>query len=150
MKVVKRNGNMIPSIPTFFDDFLAREIADWNRYNVPGQSPTVPAVNIKETKESFEVEMAAPGMSKKDFTVELEGNQLTITAEKNEHQEETDGDRFSRREFSYQSFQRSFTLSKDVVDGEKIKAKYEDGILRLMIPKKEEAKHQQHKLIQIA
>ncbi|HLY70928.1 MAG TPA: Hsp20/alpha crystallin family protein [Puia sp.] len=150
MTLVKRNGNLIPSVPTFFDDFLNRDIAEWNRFNFSGSGATMPAVNIKENKDAFEVEMAAPGMTKKDFTIELEGNQLTITAEKNTHSEEKDGDRFTRREFSYQSFERSFNLAKEVVDGDHIKAKYEDGILKLVIPKKEEAKQKQHKLIQVS
>ncbi len=150
MTLIKRNGNIIPSVPTFFDDFLNRDIAEWNRFNFSGSGATLPAVNIKETKDAFEVEMAAPGMTKKDFTVELEGNQLTIAAERNNQSEEKDGDRFTRREFSYQSFERSLSLSKEVVDGEHIKARYEDGILKLHIPKKEEAKQKQHKLIQIS
>jgi HSP20 family protein len=150
MTLTKRNGNLIPSIPTFFDDFLNRDIADWNRLNYSGSGTSLPAVNIKETKDAFEVEMAAPGMTKKDFTIEVDGNQLTISAERNNQSEEKEGERFTRREFSYQSFERSFTLSKEVVDGEKIKARYEDGVLRLVIPKKEEAKQKPHKLIQIS
>src|SRR4029079_15651451 len=106
-------------------------------------------VNIKETNESFEVEMAAPGMTKNDFTVELDSNVLTITSEKKDRFETKEGERYSRREFSYQSFQRSFQLPKEVVDAEKIEAKYEKGVLRLLIPKKEEAKPRPPKMIQI-
>jgi HSP20 family protein len=74
---------------------------------------------------------------------------LTITSEKEIQNEEKDGERYSRREFSYQSFQRSFQLPKEVVDAEKIEAKYENGVLRLLIPKKEEAKPRPPKTIQI-
>ena len=81
--------------------------------------------------------MAAPGMTKNDFRVELDGNTLTISSEKKDEYEEKDGERFTKREFSYQSFQRSFQLPKEVVDEEKIGAKYENGVLHLVIPKKE-------------
>jgi HSP20 family protein len=150
MTLVKRNGNLLPTFPTFFDDFLNRDLADWNRSNFSATGTTIPAVNIRETKDAFEVEMAAPGMTKKDFTVELEDNQLTITAEKKLQAEGKEEDRYTRREFSYHSFERSFTLPKEVVDGDKIKAKYEDGMLQLAIPKKEEAKHKPPKLIHIS
>lgn len=93
--------------------------------------------------------MAAPGMNKEDFKVELDGNVLTITSERKDENETKDGERYSRREFSYQSFQRSFQLPKEVVDAEKIEAKYENGVLRLLVPKKEEAKPKPPKMIQI-
>ena len=110
---------------------------------------TIPAVNIKENAESFQVEMAAPGMTKDDFKIELEGNVLTITSEKNLENEVDEGEKYSRKEFSYQSFQRTFTLSKEVVDDEKIEAKYQNGVLHLTIPKKEEAKKKPPRMIQI-
>jgi HSP20 family protein len=94
--------------------------------------------------------MAAPGMKKNDFRVELDGNTLTITSEKNNETENKEGDRYVRREFSYQSFQRTFQLQKNVVDVDKIEARYENGVLRLLIPKKEEAKQKPPKMIQIA
>ena len=112
--------------------------------------PPLPLVNILEEEKEFVVEMAAPGMKKNDFKIELEGNLLTISSETSNQTEEKEGDRYSRREFSYQSFQRSFTLAKDVLDAEKIKAKYEDGVLRLHIPKKEEVKQKPPRLIQIS
>ena len=105
---------------------------------------------IKETNESYHVEVAAPGMLKSDFKVELEGNLLTISSEKRDEKEEVEGEKYTRREFSYQAFQRSFTLPKEVVDVDKIQAKYEDGMLQLLIPKKEEAKQKAPRLIQIS
>jgi len=150
MTIVKRNGNLMNTFPALFSDFFNRDLFDSNESNFSNTGTTLPAVNIKETKENFEVEMAAPGMTKNDFKVELDGNLLTITSETNNHVEETEGDRYSRKEFSYQSFQRSFTLPKDVVDADKINAKYEDGVLRLLIPKKEEAKQKPPRLIQIS
>ena len=88
-------------------------------------------------------------MTKNDFKVELDSNILTITSEKKDKFETKEGERYSRREFSYQSFQRSFQLPKEVVDAEKIEAKYENGVLRLVIPKKEEAKPKPARMIQI-
>ena len=108
----------------------------------------MPSVNIRETNDNYEVEVAAPGMDKKDFKITLDGNLLTISSFKQQSSEETE-DRYTRREFSYQSFQRSFQLPKDVVDQDKISARYENGLLNLSIPKKEEAK-KAPKLIEIA
>ena len=150
MTIVKRNGNLQNSFPALFNDFFNRDLFDWRESDFSNSGTTIPAVNIKETKEGFEVKMAAPGMKKDDFKIELEGNLLTISSETSNQTEENEGDRYSRREFSYQSFQRSFTLPKEVVDADKINAKYEDGVLRLLIPKKEEAKQKPSKLIQIS
>ena len=146
MSLIKRNQNL-PSFSRFWDDdFFNR---DWGLSNF-SDSGTLPAVNIKETKENFEVEMAAPGMKKEDFKVELDGNMLTISSEKTEqHEENKEDEKFSRREFSYQSFQRSFSLPKDVVDADNIEARYENGVLNLRIPKKEEAKQKPPRKIEI-
>ena len=150
MTILKRNGGLHNSFPALFNDFFNRELFDWGESNFSTTGTTLPAVNIKETNEAFEVEMAAPGMNKNDFKIELEGNLLTISSETNKETEEKEGDRYSRREFSYQSFQRSFTLAKDVLDSDKINAKYEDGVLRLLIPKKEEAKQKPPRLIEVS
>jgi HSP20 family protein len=133
----------------FNDDFLSRDLFNWGLTNNSHTGTTIPAVNIKETANAFEVEMAAPGMTKKDFRIELDNNVLTITSEKNMQNEEKDGEKYSRKEFSYQSFQRTFTLPKEVVDEDKIEAKYENGVLKLVIPKKEEAKQKPARMIQI-
>ena len=150
MSLVKRNGNRLNTLPMLFDDFFNREFFNWNNSNFSNTSTTIPAVNIKETTEHYEVEVAAPGMSKKDFKVELDGNMLTISSERQNRGEENENERYSLREFSYQSFQRTFTLQKDVLDIEKIGAKYENGLLHLVIPKKEEAKQKPPRQIQIA
>ena len=149
MKIVKRNGNLLNQFPTLFDDFLNRDIFNWGLTNFSDTNTTIPAVNIKETPDNYEVEMAAPGMTKKDFKVQLEGNTLTISSEKATEREDKDEVRYTSREFSYQSFSRTFNLQKDVVDTEYIQAKYEDGVLHLLIPKKEQAKQKQPKLIEI-
>jgi HSP20 family protein len=132
-----------------FDDFFSRDLWSYGLANNSTTNTTIPAVNIKETAENFEVSMAAPGMRKEDFRVELEGNQLTISSEFENQQEQKEGERYTRREFSYQSFQRSFTLPRNVVDVEHIEATYNDGVLRLLIPKREEAKQKPPRTIEI-
>ena len=136
MSIIRRS-DMFPSMTSLFDDIFARDLAGFGITNNSSTNTTIPAVNIRETNDNFVVEMAAPGMTKNDFRVELDGNTLTISSEKKDEYEEKDGERFTKREFSYQSFQRSFQLPKEVVDEEKIGAKYENGVLHLVIPKKE-------------
>lgn len=149
MSLIKRNGSNFPFIPAFFDDVFASDLFNWNNNNFSSTSTTVPSVNILETHENFEVELAAPGMKKEDFKVELSGNTLTISSNK-KHEQKEQREGYTRKEFSYQSFQRSFTLPKDVVDEDKIVAQYENGLLHLTIPKKEEAKKKAPRLIEIS
>jgi HSP20 family protein len=132
-----------------FDRFFENDLFDWSNRNYSNTSTTLPSVNIKESNEDFEVEVAAPGFSKNDFKVELNHDLLTISSEKQIENETKEGQQFSLREFSYQSFSRSFTLPNSA-DSEKIRAKYEDGILRIIIPKKEEAKPKPARQIAIA
>lgn len=148
--IVKRtNGSLLPATQrSMFDDFFNRELFNWGNNNFSASRTTLPSVNIKELEKAFEVEVAAPGMKKEDFSITLDGNMLTISSSKEDQQEEKDG-KYTRREFSYQSFQRSFELSKDVVDDENIEARYENGVLRLTIPKKESALAQSPRLIEI-
>ncbi len=136
--LVKRS-DLLPKFPSFFSDFFDKEFADWANSNYSLTNTTIPAVNIKETKDDFLVTMAVPGMSKKDFKIDLTDNVLTISSEKKDEKEEKD-EFYTKKEYSYQSFSRAFTLPKDVVDDDKITAKYENGELLLTIPKKEEAK----------
>jgi HSP20 family protein len=149
MSLTRRN-DLFPRMTSLFDDFFTNEDRNWGVNNYSSTNTTLPAVNIKETGDNFEVEMAAPGMNKNDFRIELDGNQLTISSEKQTRDEEKDGDRYTRREFSYQSFQRVFQLPKDVVDADKIGARYENGVLHLVIPKKEEAKQRPPRMIQVS
>lgn len=144
MTLVKfRNRDLFPSM---FSEFFDRDFFDTS--NMGFNNSTMPAVNIKETKEDFVVEVAAPGMKKDDFKIELDNNLLVISSEKEEHNEEKGEGEFTRREFSYQSFKRTFTLPKTIEDG-KIAAKYNDGVLLITLPKKEEAKEKPKKLIAI-
>jgi HSP20 family protein len=109
---------------------------------------SMPSVNIVEGKDNFRIEVAAPGLEKKDFRINLENNVLTISSEKEVKNEQTD-DKYMRREFSYSSFQRAFALP-NTVDAEKINANYKDGVLSLLIPKKEEAKEKPARTIKIS
>lgn len=98
---------------------------------------SVPAVNIKNNENSFEVEVAAPGLKKEDFNIEVEDNVLKLSVNKSLENEEKE-ENFTRKEFSYFNFQRSFTLPKNVVDAEKVEANYKDGILSIVLPKQEQ------------
>ena len=146
---INRKSNLFPVVNSMFDDFFTRDLWNWGNNSNSATNTTIPAVNIRESNENFVVEMAAPGLTKNDFKVELDGNLLTISSEKEDRHEEKEGEKYSRREFSYQSFQRTFQLQKDVVDAEKIEAKYENGVLHLVIPKKEEAKQKPPRMIEI-
>lgn len=143
--LMKRNG-FVPSTSSFFDDSMLRDFFGWNNWQTQGN--TLPKVNIVETNEEFRVEMAAPGMKKEDFHVELDNDMLTIHSEVSSELN-NENTSFTRREFSYQSFKRSFYLP-NTVEADKIKARYNDGILSLEIPKKEEAKRKPAKLISIS
>jgi HSP20 family protein len=150
MTLTKRNGNLLNSFPALFDDFFNRDLFNWGQSNSSDTNTTIPAVNIKETNDNYEVEVAAPGMTRNDFKVELDGHLLTIRSEKSDERQNKEDGNYTRKEFSYQSFLRTFNLPKEVVDAEKIQAKYSDGVLHLLIPKKEEAKQRPPRLIQIS
>ncbi len=128
------------------DQFLNDNFLNW-----PGEmarSENLPRVNIFETNDDFMVEMAAPGMQKEDFHIELDNDTLTISSQISEKDEEK-SELFTRKEFSYESFRRSFHIP-NTVEADKIKAKYEDGLLRLVIPKREEAKRKPARTIKIS
>ena len=113
----------------------------------PSHSSTMPAVNIKELDSQFEIELAVPGIQKEDFAIEVEEGILSISSTQEEEQVNEKG-KFTRREFSYNSFRRSFTLP-DSVDPTKIDASYSNGVLRVLLPKHKEAQPQPKKLIKI-
>lgn len=106
-----------------------------------------PALNIKENEANFEIELAAPGFAKKDFQITIDEECLNISAEKSTSEEEKEDD-YTRKEFSYKSFERSLQLPENVKD-EEIKAKYKDGILSFKLEKKEEVKKPQPKIVEI-
>jgi len=152
MSLIKRNRNLLPSFSRLWDedDFFNRGLMNWGLSNFADANSTMPAVNIRETEGAYEVQMAAPGMKKEDFKIELENNILTISSERTEERQDDGREKYSRREFSYESFQRSFNLPKEVVDEDKIEAHYKDGVLHLTIPKKEKAKQKPAKKIEVS
>ena len=117
---------------SFFNDFMNSDLMERNLFQ------SNPAVNITETNDKFIVELAAPGMKKEDFKIEVENKVLNIRAEKKDEKNEVNS-RFIRREFSYSMFERSFTLPENV-SNDAIAAEYEHGVLKLHIPKKDDAK----------
>ena len=132
-----------PFFPSLIDDFIN---TDWN-LKAPTFSGTVPSLNIKEFDSQFEIELAVPGMKKDDFEIEVEDGVLSISSTQEEEQFNEKG-KFTRREFSYSSFRRSFTLP-DSVNPTKIDATYKEGVLLVLLPKQKEAQPQPKKLIKI-
>lgn len=146
--MLARRNESLPAFTRLFGDLFDREMFDWNNFNYSDTNTTLPAVNIKDTPEHFVVEVAVPGMDKKDFKINLKDNVLTISSERKEEEEKKEGN-YTRREYSYQSFCRSFTLPDNIVDSDKISAKYENGELLITIPKREEAKPKGPRMIDI-
>lgn len=124
--------NRVPYFNDLFNDLFENVITTDFRKN------TLPNVNIRETADRYILEMAAPGLEKEDFKVNLENEVLTVSAEKKSESDEKN-EKYTRKEFSYSSFRRSFTLP-EMVEAEKINARYENGIMMIDLPKKEEAK----------
>ncbi len=133
-------------------NYLSRALADMFGDDLPDvgrfdERSTAPAVNVKEEKDNFLIELAAPGLNKKNFSIDVDNNVLTISHEKQEEDKQEE-DNYVRREFFYSTFRRSFTLPESV-ESDKIKATHKDGILEIKIPKKEEAKEKGPKKIDI-
>lgn len=128
----------VTSIPLLFEDFF-KPLNNWFDYSSPvGKMNTVPSVNIVENPSDFKVSLAVPGMAKEDFKIDVEEDMITISAQKEENKEEVD-EKFTRREYNFSSFSRSFTMPENVKQ-DAIEASYVDGVLQLVLPKKEEAK----------
>ena len=142
MTLVKRNT--APHFPSVLDELLN---TDWLAGRNTGNSVTSPAVNVMENDDAFKVEVAAPGIKKEDFNIELDNDLLTISS-KAEKLEKTEEGNYTRKEFNYASFKRSFNLP-DTVNTAEIKATYTDGILSIDLPKREEAKVQPARTISI-
>jgi HSP20 family protein len=121
-------------VPAYWDDFFNDGF--FNQLNSKNSNGNSPAVNIYEDEKGYTVEVAAPGVSRKDFNLEIENDVLTISTERKESKDEKKHN-FLRREFYYRSFKRSFELP-ETIDQDKIKASHDAGILTLSLPKKEE------------
>ena len=126
-----RRGDMFPSLSSMVENFFDND-NDFERWWKGAKS--VPAVNVVENDKNFELEVAVPGMKKEDFKVEVKDGILMISAESKREEEEKKNN-YTRREFSYSSFSRSFTLPENV-NADTIVANYKDGILKLNMPKK--------------
>ena len=143
MSLVKRTNRL----PFLFDDFFNADWfggTDFNKIEFK-----TPAVNVRETDNDFTVELAAPGLKKEDFNVEIENDILTISSETKSEKETKEEGKYTRKEFTYNAFKRSFSLP-ETVNGTEIKASYENGVLLVTLPKKEEAKVQPKRLIEIS
>jgi HSP20 family protein len=138
--------SLFPSLAPLWENFFGRDLmekAGW------GSVSSVPAVNIEETPKAFEASLAAPGLQRDDFVIELGNGVLTVSSKKEEKHEEHDKKgKYTRREFKYHAFSRSFTLP-EAVDADKITASYRDGILSIYLPKKETEKDQPVKQIMV-
>ncbi len=136
--------------PSSFTSVLSDFFEPWNEWFLDGSAGkalTLPRVNITEDKTSYNLSVAAPGLHKKDFKIDVDGNLLTVSAHKEEEKEEKD-DSFTRREYNYSSFSRSFTMPEEV-DLDKINATYDGGVLKLALPKNEKALKSSQKAIPV-
>ncbi len=142
-------SRIVPSFTRFLDDDWG-SLFEWSNQGFSSNNAmTVPSTNVIETNNDFIVELAAPGMKKEDFEILIENNVLKIKSQKETENKTGDDGNFTLQEFRYQSFERTFTLNSKVVEDAKINATYTDGILRLVVPKKENAKVKPPRQIQI-
>jgi len=134
------------NLPDLFDEFFNGNLLP--NYVEDGVWKSTPAVNIFENSEKFEIEVAAPGLEKEDFKIDLKNDHLLVYSEKKEKKEEKEKGKVVRSEFKYSSFQRSFALPKEV-DGSAIKATHKNGVLTIELPKKTEYKENWSRQIDI-
>lgn len=137
----------LPNLSSWMDDIINKNFSNEFMSNF-NTGITLPAVNVLDNNEEYIVEMAVPGLKKSDFNISLDNQMLSISAELNTENEETN-ENYTRREFGYSSFKRTFTLP-ETVETDKIKAIYEDGILKVLLPKREEAKKKPLRQIKIS
>ncbi|MBN1599165.1 MAG: Hsp20/alpha crystallin family protein [Bacteroidales bacterium] len=154
MTLAKFSNRSFPTFPSLFNRLFEGDWSDpigigWLNSNFSSTNTSLPAVNVKEDDNKYLIDVAAPGMKKDDFKLNYDNGSLTISSEKKEENEENNG-KYTRREFSYQSFQRTFNVPEDMIDSGKIEAKYDDGILHISLPKKEEAKPKPARSIKIS
>ena len=136
-------------MPRFFDDFFTKEMDGFSTQTAKRNS--LPAVNIKEDESSFQLEVVAPGRNKEDFQVKFDQGVLTISAKQDDEQEsKNEQSNYLKREFRHGNFQRSFRVEEKEVNGDNIVAKYENGVLYLSLPKREEAKPKPARQIEVA
>ncbi len=149
MSLIKFN-NRNKLFPSWNNDSLKNFLSSDDFFNNDffEEDSLMPAMNVKEHDDDFEIEFAAPGFSKKDFEVTIDDNIINVCGEKKVEVEEKEED-YTRKEFSYNSFKRSLSLPKSVNADQDVKATYKNGILKLHLLKKEEAKEQLKKVIEV-
>jgi HSP20 family protein len=150
MSNLAKRGSLFPTFGSVFDDFFNKDLFDWSTKNFSEVGSTLPSVNVKESDSDYKIELAAPGLKKEDFKVELDHHVLTISSEKKEEKEEKDEKgNYTRREFNYSSFRRSFTLPEESIESGQIEAAYQDGILKITVPKKAPSAPKTSKTIEV-
>ncbi|MDU8887042.1 Hsp20/alpha crystallin family protein [Yeosuana sp. MJ-SS3] len=146
-KTLDTSFNALPSLPSWFDDILGKSFGNEFMSNF-NTGITLPAVNVIDSANEFVVEMAVPGLKKTDFEISIDNHVLAIGVEKKmENNEELEN--YTRREFGYSSFKRTFAIPESV-DVDKISASYNDGIMKVLLPKREEAKKKPLRNIKIS
>ena len=145
MSLIKFNKNEFPWNNGLIDLFNRDSILDDDFFNLES---SLPAMNVKEHEDDFEIELASPGFDKKDFEITLKDDILEVSAQKSNEEEEKD-DEYTRKEFNYRSFRRSLQLPKTIDDSKDVKATYKNGILKLHLLKKEEAKKRSKRKIEV-
>lgn len=141
MTLVRTNNEWYPTVNHMFNDFFG------DSWQMPRKA-SVPAINVIENGDAYAIEIAAPGYEKTDFKLNVENEVLSISVEKQE-ENASEEQTYARREFSYSSFERKFSLPKEQIDSDKIEATYEKGILTVNLPKREEIKPKPARAIEI-
>lgn len=143
--LAKRNGGFWPKM---IQDFFGADPFTWDeKFGFPEKAIEVPSANVIENDKEFKLELSAPGFDKKDFKVEVNDGILSISAEKEQKKEE-EKENYRKKEFSYSSIRRSFSLPENVLE-DKIDAKYDNGILKVLIPKNEKVENKSKKAITV-
>ena len=138
------SNSLVPTVSKFFDDDW-NTIFDWTNRSI---NSTFPSVNIIDRPEEFIIELAAPGLNKDYFSIEMKNNALHISYEKSDESDEVEKT-YRRREFNYSSFYRTFRINGQLIDGDHIQAAYKDGVLYIELPKKDEVKEKPPRMIRI-
>lgn len=147
MTLTQFKNRRLPWLENMFTDLLETDRLQTNDLLL--ETKSIPAMNIKENKDNFEIDIAAPGFSKKDFEIVIDNGVLAISAEKKDEKEEKEED-YMRREFNYNSFSRRFILPENVNEDEKMKAVYKDGILKLVLGKLDKKEIPKKRVIEIS
>lgn len=146
MSLIKFNKNRFPFNSGLVDFFDRDSFFDESFFNL---EKSVPAMNVKEHENDFEIELASPGFNKDDFEITMKDDVLEVAASKSQEEEEKE-EEYTRKEFNYRSFRRSLQLPKTVDDTKDVRATYQDGILKLHLLKKEEGNDNSKRKIEIA